>query len=276
MDTLSLLEAIVLGIVQGVTEFLPVSSSGHLVLFGALFQIDQPGMIYEIFLHFGTLIAVFVAFWPDVKLLFKSGIKLITSPTQIPKLIKTDQGCGLFFTIVIATIPIVIVGLFFQDWITGLFNNPRLAGYMLILTGTIIFISDRFTKGEKKLAEISSQDGFLIGIGQALAIFPGLSRSGTTIAAGLFRKIDRESAARFSFLLSIPAILGSQVLAIKDLFTVSISGQALLFMIIGTIIAALTGYFAIRLLLNFVRKGRLIVFSYYTWAVGLLVVLINR
>jgi undecaprenyl-diphosphatase len=270
-----LFEAIVLGIVQGLTEFLPVSSSGHLVLFGALFQIEEPGMVFEVLLHFGTLIAIFIVFWSDVVMLVKSGLRLLTNPTRISKLAAEDEGCRVVVNIIIATVPIVIVGLLFKDWITGLFSSPVFTGVMLMITGTILFISDRVQKGLVNMKSMTFLDGLFIGLGQAFAVLPGISRSGTTIAAGLFRKLDRESAARFSFLLSIPAVLGSQVLAVKDLIAYPATQQSMLYMVIGAAFAALTGYLAIKLLLNFVRKGRLVIFSYYTWFVGLLVLVLG-
>lgn len=272
---MNLFEAIVLGIVQGLTEFLPVSSSGHLVLFSAMFKIQEPGMVFEVMLHFGTLIAIFLAFWPDVVMLVKSGFRLLTHPREIVRLVKEDEGCRLVLSIVVATIPIVIIGLLFKDWITGLFSSPVFTGAMLLVTGTILYISDRVKKGTLVMEKMGILDAIFIGLGQGLAVLPGISRSGTTIAAGLLRKLEREDAARFSFLLSIPAVLGSQVLAVKDLLTYPLAQDSLLNMIIGTVFAAVTGFLAIKLLLNFVRRGRLVMFSYYTWFVGLLVLVLS-
>jgi len=275
VDTVSYLQAIILGIVQGLTEFLPVSSSGHLVLFESLFRINEPTLAFEIFLHLGTLIAVFAAFWQEIVLLICSVIKMLRKPMQIPQLVKADGGCRLVVMLIVATIPIVIVGLWLQDWITQLFRDPKVTGLMLIVTGTLLYLSSRVSRGKKNLEQIRYADALFIGSGQALAVLPGLSRSGTTIAAGLLRGIERENAARFSFLLSIPAVLGSQVLAIKDVLTLPTGSVSIGVMATGTVAAAITGYLAIKLLINFVRRGKLTIFAYYTWCIGLLVVLFN-
>ncbi|NLM25712.1 MAG: undecaprenyl-diphosphate phosphatase [Firmicutes bacterium] len=268
---MNLLEAIFLGVIQGITEFLPVSSSGHLVLFSSLLGIQEANLTYEIFLHFGTLLAVFFAFKPDIMLLIQAFIKLIKAPGDFKQLYQTDSGVKMLIAIIIGTLPLVFVGLFVQDFIRDLFSSPKFTGYMLLLTGTILFISSKVNDGKKEIERISMLDGLIIGLGQACAVVPGLSRSGTTIATGLLKGLERESAARFSFLLSIPAILGAQVLAIGDLFSAEAISTPLWMMLIGTLVSAIVGYLAIKLLLKFVRQGRLIIFSYYTWAVGLLV-----
>lgn len=272
---MNVFEAVFLGIIQGLTEFLPVSSSGHLVLFGSLLGINEPTIAFEVLLHFGTLIAIFIAFWSDVVGLWKGFIKLVSRPREIRQLINDDPQCRMIYLIVIATIPTVLVGLIFKDWITQLFNTPVFTGFMLLVTGTILFISDRISYEKKDMNQITFKDGLAIGLSQALAILPGISRSGTTIACGLLRGVKRENAARFSFLLSIPAILGSQILAFEELFLSQSATTPLWILLIGTAISAFTGYFAIRLLLQFVRRGRLIVFSYYTWFVGLLVIFMH-
>ncbi|HOB08116.1 MAG: undecaprenyl-diphosphate phosphatase [Limnochordia bacterium] len=271
---MDLVQAVILGIVQGMTEFLPISSSGHLVLFGALLKVDEPGMLLEIMLHFGTLIAVFAAFWRETALLAKAVFIMLGNPTKIGKLVKENPGCRLVVIILLATVPAAVFGLAANDWLARLFDNPRFTGAMLCVTGTILFLSNRARPGGKTLEEIGSGDGLAIGFAQALAVLPGISRSGTTIAAGLFRGINRESAAKFSFLLSIPAVLGSQLLAVKELVDNPAVGVPLPAAVVGTVTAAVSGYFAIRLLLNFVRRGRLTVFSYYTWIVGLIVLLL--
>ncbi len=272
---MSLFEALILAVVQGITEFLPVSSSGHLVLFSHLLGIHEPTIAYEILLHFGTLGAIFVAFWSDTHSLIQSGLRIIRQPKQIVHLWKTDPGVRILLAIIIGTLPTVVVALLAKDFIVSLFRAPGLTGYMLIVTGTIIYITDRATKGKKPVDQITLVDGLIIGIGQTLAILPGISRSGTTIGTGLLRGLDRESAARFSFLLTIPAILGAMILAIDDLLIAQTVTTPFWILTVGTLLSGITGYLAIQLLLQFVRKGRLIVFSYYTWAVGLLIILLQ-
>lgn len=273
---MSLIQAIFLGLLQGLTEFLPVSSSGHLVLFSSLIGVNEPSIVFEILLHFGTLVAVFIFFWQDIIKLIKSGINLIMHIGNTRAIIRTDPYASVVVMIIIGSIPTVIVALLFKDIVSELFNAPAFTGYMLIVTGTILFISSKVRPGKKQLEKLGIIDGLVVGVGQALAVLPGISRSGTTIAAGLLRKIKREDAARFSFLLSIPAILGSQVFAIEELFVTKTVEASLGVMLIGTVVAAVVGYVAIKLLLSFVRCGRLGYFSYYTWFVGLLVVLLSR
>ena len=273
---MGLLEAVILAVVQGLTEFLPVSSSGHLVLFSYILGVNQPSIAYEVLLHFGTLIAVFIAFWRDIVALFQAGLKIISNPKAFPRLIDEDADVRMLVALCIGTIPAVIVALLLESQIEGLFAAPGLTGIVLLITEGVLFITERYSKiialkGKSLKESVSILDGLIIGIGQAFAIVPGLSRSGTTIGFGLWRGLRREEAARFSFLLSIPAILGATVLAIGDL----ISGQvnaSISTLIIGTIVAAITGYVAIKFLLQIIKKGRLVYFSYYVWAVGLTII----
>lgn len=271
---MQLWEALVLAMVQGFTEFLPVSSSGHLVLASTLLGVREPTITYEILVHFGTLIAIFVVFWQDILLLIGAAVKLVKNPKGIGKLWQQDAGVRMVLAIVVGTLPAVIVGLFFKDVIEQLFGSPHFVGYMLIITGTVLFVSDRVVLGKKRVEDISLLDGLIIGVGQALAVLPGVSRSGTTIATGLFRGLSKESAARFSFLLTIPAILGGMVLAIDDLAAGKVETPGWI-LISGTILAAITGYLAIKILLQVVRKGKLSWFAYYTWAVGALIIVLR-
>lgn len=271
---MNLLESVFLGFIQGITEFLPVSSSGHLVLFSNLLGIQEPNLNFEILLHFGTLIAVFFAFRTDIGDIVQSGVKLIKAPKDFKYLWENDPGVRMIVAIIVGTLPLVFIALFVQDLVSALFTSSKFTGYMLLVTGTIIYASSKVRGGKKEVGRISIIDGLIIGLGQACAVFPGLSRSGATIATGLFRGLERESAARFSFLLSIPAILGAQVLAFGDLFVVQAASTPLWIMAAGMLVSAITGYLAIKLLLSFIKQGRLIVFSYYTWAVGLLVILL--
>lgn len=271
---MSIIEAAFLGIIQGLTEFLPVSSSGHLVLFTQLLKVQEPSLVFEVVVHVGTLLAVLVVFWEEVLLLITSFFKLLVNPKQAKTLVQTDSGCALLWGIILATLPVVILALIFKERIESLFMSSLFVGFALLITGTILYLSQRVETGGKDLTGISSVDAFLIGLGQALAVLPGVSRSGTTIAVGLARGLDRDSAARFSFLLSIPAILGALVFSLDDLFggTTSIGSGAL---ITGLFASAITGYLAIHLLLDLVKRGKLIWFSYYTWFIGALVILLS-
>ncbi|HHW72106.1 MAG TPA: undecaprenyl-diphosphate phosphatase [Firmicutes bacterium] len=266
-------QAIVLGIVQGLTEFLPVSSSGHLVLFSELFGVQTQSLVFEVTVHVGTLLAVLAVFWGEVKLLFASLIKLLRSPKQAKTLLKDDPGCRLLLALVLGTLPAVLVALILKEQVERLFSSTLFTAVMLLVTGAILYAAEKRSAVRGRSAP-SYADALVIGCGQAAAILPGLSRSGTTIAVGLFRGLDRESAARFSFLLSMPAILGGLVLSLIDL----VSGTAALevgALVAGLVSAAITGYLAIRFFLGMVRRGKLVWFSYYTWLVGAAVIIVH-
>ena len=260
---MSVLEAIILGIVQGLTEFLPVSSSGHLVLLQKIFGINEPGLFFDTMLHAGTLIAVFVVLWKDIWEILKKPIQKLT----------------LF--LIIATIPAVIAALTFGDAIEDIFKSAKYLGFCFLITTVLLvtaeFLSKRGAKNtQQKAAVKENKMNFLhalfIGVMQAIAIPPGISRSGATISGALFCKIDRDLAARFSFLLSIPAILGAVVLQSKDLIK---SGSAeetnMIAIIAGTIAAAITGFFAVKLMLKIIREKSLYGFAIYTGILGVLV-----
>lgn len=271
---MTIIEAVFLGIIQGLTEFLPVSSSGHLVLFSQLLKVDNPTLVFEIVVHVGTLLAVFVAFRSDVLLLIKSFWKFVRHPAQAKELVRTDPGCNLLFNLVLATLPVVGLALIFREKIEQVFQSSLFVGFMLIITGTLLFLSERVRISQKDLAKLAASDAFLIGIGQAFAVLPGISRSGATIAVGRARGLDRHSSARFSFLLSIPAIIGALVFSLDDLVNSS-SGLGGGPIIAGLIASAVTGYLAIHLLLNLIRRGKLVWFSYYTWFIGAIIVVLG-
>ncbi|HHY09280.1 MAG TPA: undecaprenyl-diphosphate phosphatase [Firmicutes bacterium] len=271
---MSALQAIFLGIVQGLTEFLPVSSSGHLVLFSQLMEIKETSLVFEIVVHGGTLLAVLLVLRADVILLIRSFFKLLKQPKRLSELIKEDPGCRLLANLVYATLPVVILALIFKEQIENLFLQSIFVGFMLIITGTVLFISERLAAGPKKLGNLKLPDAAAIGLAQAVAVLPGISRSGSTIAMGRARGLARADAARFSFLLSIPAILGALVFSLKDLTkgAAHIPAGSLW---LGFIAAAVTGYGAIHLLLNLIKQRKLIWFAYYTWVVGAAVVLLS-
>lgn len=271
---MTIIGAIFLGIIQGLTEFLPVSSSGHLVLFSHLLDVQEPSLVFEIVVHVGTLLAVLVVFKKELLLLIASFFKILRNPKDAKSLVHGDSGCRLLWGIVLATLPVVILAVLFKDQIEQLFASSLFVGFMLIITGTILYVTERQKMRRKDLAKLSAVDALVIGTGQAVAILPGISRSGTTIAMGLARGLDRESAARFSFLLTIPAILGALVFSIDDLVggTMAVGAGAL---VAGLVAAALTGYLAIHFLLNLIKKGKLVWFSYYTWFLGSLVIVLH-
>ncbi|MCP3738924.1 undecaprenyl-diphosphate phosphatase [Rossellomorea sp. BNER] len=254
---LSKIEAFILGIIQGLTEFLPISSTGHLYLGRHIFGLDDAGLFLDTMLHIGTLLAIFVVYQKEL-------LYMIRHPFS-----------KLSFVLIIGTIPAVIVGLLFEDFFDTISKSGTTIGWEFLITGAIMFWADGVKDGFKKLEEINYKDAFVIGSFQAAAIFPALSRSGLTIAAGLLRKLDRQTAAYFSFLLSTPAILGGIVLQSKELFTGSMEAISFTSLLIGTTSAAIFGYFAIVTMVNFLKKHSLKIFSYYVWALGSLILILQ-
>jgi undecaprenyl-diphosphatase len=273
---MDILQAIIIGIVQGLTEFLPVSSSAHLVFTPYLLGTES-SLAFDTLLHIGTLVAVVVYFWNDLVHMFKS---FIASLADIPHRkfregLREDQFKKLAWMILIGTIPAGLAGIFFKDFFEGLFNNIPAVGVFLIITGFLLYASEmvsRKTKDKTSLKEMTIKNSILIGIAQACAIAPGISRSGATISTGLFLGLERELAARFSFLLSIPAILGAALVQVHDISSlVDISTGAT---IAGVIAATISSYLAIKLMLKLISNRDLLVFSYYCWIVGPLAIII--
>ncbi|MBN2281907.1 MAG: undecaprenyl-diphosphate phosphatase [Candidatus Marinimicrobia bacterium] len=265
---MNFIESLLLGMIQGLTEFLPVSSSGHLVIFQKLLGIASDNLAFEIIVHLGTLMSVFVVFYNDLLNLIKSLCIGIRNPKSA---YIQDEYFKLAIQIMVGTIPAVFAGLLFKDFFERIFHNSSLVGITLIITGAILLSTKFLNKIDKKLSLINS---LLIGTGQALAIFPGISRSGTTISTALFCGISKREAARFSFLLSIPAILGAAVLEIKDLIISGISGQQILSLATGFLSSFLVGYLAIRFLLNIINKGKFFWFAPYCFLAGLFVLIL--
>jgi undecaprenyl-diphosphatase len=268
---MSIWEALILGIIQGATEFLPVSSSGHLVLMQKIFGISEPALFFDTALHAGTLIAVVVVLWRDV-----SGI-----------LRRIFQPLTLYLAI--ATIPAVITALLFRGRIEEAFSSASFLGFAFLLTSALLFLSEKISGSAKKRShaglelpgksqskeKMNSISALVIGLLQAVAVIPGVSRSGATISAALFRRLDRDFAARFSFLLSIPAILGALVLQAISLVKAggAAVSDATLPIVVGTLSACIVAFFSVRLALKIVREHSLVGFSIYTGILGLLVLI---
>ena len=264
--------SILMGIIQGVAEFLPISSSGHLALFQTFFgmeNVEEKYMFFTVLLHFGTLISVCVVYWRDIVEMIREfflGIAALVG--------KKDAGVAppparrMVMLIIIGTLPLFVM-VFLQDAVNRLFSNSIMVSCALLVTGFVLFFSDRMAKGRKNVRNATIADALIVGCGQALAVIPGLSRSGTTISVGMLRGFDRSFAVRYSFLLSLPAILGANVLEIKDAVEAGINMEELPMYIVGVVVAAVVGYFAIRLVKSLSDKGKFGKFAYYCWAVGL-------
>jgi len=256
---LELIEAVVLGIVQGLGEFLPISSSAHLVLTPWLFGWRDPGLAFDVALHLGTLVAVVAYFWRDWLLLAQGGLKGGM----------TREG-RLFWYLVVATIPGGLAGMALEHYAATVFRTPPLVGTMLILMGVVLYWADHRGARARGIWQVGWRDALLIGFSQTLAIIPGVSRSGATIAAARFLGLEREAATRFSFLLSTPIILGAGVFSMKD---IGISDLTLPFWA-GVTASAVTGFAAIAFLLRFVVTRNFNVFVWYRGLLGLVVILL--
>ena len=267
------LQYVLLGIVQGLTEFLPVSSSGHLVLFKSLFGMEMGGsLLGEVLLHMGTLVAVFICFWPDIAALLREIILFI------PRLIKKESvntPSGRMLLLVLLTLVPLAVLVPFKDHIERIYQYPLLVGIALLVTGVVLVLSDRTRRGNKDITAANWLDALVIGLAQAFALTPGLSRSGMTISAGLFRGFTRAFAVKFSFIMGIPAILGSFVLETKDALEAGIVLQDILPALVGMVVSAVFGYLAIRFVQFIVKKDKFAYFAYYCFAAGLVTVLIT-
>ena len=261
---MNILQSIFLGIIQGLTEFLPVSSSGHLVFFQSLMGLKEPPIFFDIMLHLGTLLAVVVYFWTDIwKIAQGLGAVLKRKHKNLPQV-------KLFLLIILASIPTGLMGILFKDWFESFFSKPKLVGGMLLITGLVLWIT-RFAKKEgKPLEQIGWFDAILIGIAQGAAIIPGISRSGATISTGLFCGLDRELSGKFSFLLSIPAILGATLLEFRKIDMASELGTVL----IGTAVAFGVGILALTFLMKIIKMGRIFNFSYYCCGMGILMIIL--
>ena len=274
METITYLQAIIMGLVQGLAEFLPVSSSGHLVLSKFILGAELgTSALFEILLHVGTLLAVFVFYWKDVLNLIKEGLLLIK---DLVLLVLKGKKFELYLKrkmvvfIIIASIPTAILGLLMEAFLEDLFLSSVIAvGFALLVTGTMLMMIRKMPKGNKTLEEMKGRDAVTIGLVQGIATIPGISRSGSTVTAGLFCGLDKEFAFRFSFLMSIPAILGAAVLKLMDVDAADLAANAGPYAV-GMVVAALVGYASIRWLKNLIQKDQFHYFGYYCLAVGLI------
>lgn len=260
---MSYLESIILGLIQGLTEFLPVSSSGHLVLAQNLFGVNESGISFEIIVHLGSLLAVLIFFYKDIFVLIKSLSKIFSSnKTQEDK-----SNLMIISYLLFATIVTAILGLIFKDYFTSLYDMPLVVAGMLIFTGIILYLSDITPEGNIETKNIGFFRAIFIGLGQALAIIPGISRSGTTIAFSLFAKMKRSHAARFSFLLSIPAILGAAVLDMGEMSSLNVHQTTVY--LSGAVAAFVSGFAVIAILIKLIQKKQLKFFSFYCWMIAI-------
>jgi undecaprenyl-diphosphatase len=263
---------LILGVVQGLTEFLPVSSSGHLVLLQKMTGIDSPALLFDICVHVGTLLAVLLFFYKDIVSMI---VSICKAPGKIKnsswQSVKDDPQMQMVLFIIVGTIPTGLMGLFFRKQADILFGSISLVGGMLIITGCFLLVTRFAQHGNRSIKDMTLWEALFLGFIQGLAIIPGISRSGATITAALLIKMDRPVAGRFSFLLSIPSILGALVLELKEPVGDPVFSYPMIF--IASMVSFFVGYIALRILLNVVDKGRLYYFSPYCMAIGGLTIL---
>lgn len=251
-------QAVLLGIIQGLSEFLPISSSGHLVLAPWLFGFSDPGLAFDVALHMGTLVAVVLFFWRD-------WLNVFHIRRDMPEY--SLENPHMLLLLVVATIPGILAGVMLEKEAETIFRHPLIVASTLVVFGGLLFFADRFGRQHRSFGTLSMRDALVIGCSQALAIVPGVSRSGITITAALFRGLDRVSAARFSFLLSTPIIFGAAVSHASDF--VAIGWNPIFFA--GIVSSAVSGYFAIAGLLRFVGRVSYRVFFWYRLGLSLLI-----
>ena len=267
-----------LGFVQGVAEFLPISSSGHLSLlqnFLGLQSAEESNLFLDVVLHLGTLISVFIYYWNDIVSMVKEffrGCGALAHPDPREKHIPPARRMVLL--VIIGTLPLFVI-LPFKKYIDLLYNNTWFIACALLVTGCLLFISDRLSKGHKAERSTSVLDVIIIGFSQALATVPGLSRSGTTISTAMLLGCKREFAVRYSFLLSIPAVIGANILSLKDAAEGGIDWSLMPSYLLGVVVSAVVGYFAIRLVNALSNKGKFGNFAYYCWGVGILALILS-
>ena len=274
---MDLIEAFILGVLQGITEFLPISSSGHLALGKILLGSEvESGITYEVVVHFGTLVSIMYYYRTELSRLFGSGVRFLLNSA------KEKESADVHFLgmILISMIPAFMVGFTLKDQVEAIFSNPLLVSLMLLITGFLLF-STKFIPNriqENGTSHVAAAGGgapigiaksFAIGLAQACAMIPGISRSGSTITMALWLGVDRETAANFSFIMVIPVIGGAMLLQVLDLLEVGIQGAALQVLVVGFLSSAISGYFALKYLIIILKKSGFYLFSFYCWAVGL-------
>lgn len=262
---MGLFEALVLGIVQGLTEFLPISSSGHLVIVPALLDWPQPSLIFDATVHLATLVAVVAVFQSDIRSMIVAWWRGLLHR----KPLETVEA-RLAWWVVLGTIPGVLVGILFQQTLEDLFSSPRAAASFLLVTALIMVVAELFGGRRREMRSLKWYESLLIGVGQAAAIAPGISRSGATISTGMYLGLNREAAARFSFILAIPIIAGAWLVQFIDFFRQGAATAEVSLLVVGFAAALVSGYLAIRFLLAFLRQRPLYVFAAYCVVAGIL------
>jgi len=267
---------ILLGLIQGLTEFFPVSSSGHLVIAKYFLKLYLPGAAFEAFVHFGTVLAVIALFRKEIKELvisFFNSIYKLFQGEDWSNILKNNSFSKFAWYLIISSIPAAIIGYAFSLYFEILFNKAIITSLMLIITGFLLWFGNKnYTRGNKNILEITYKDAIFIGLAQAIAIIPGISRSGLTIFAGLYRNLNREFAAKYSFILSIPIILGATIFKIGELSSLNINTTTL---ILSGMAALISGYGAMKIFIRLLKNRKIYIFSYYLWILSTVTIWIS-
>ncbi len=271
------MKAIILGIVQGLTEFLPVSSSGHLAILQNLMQVDEDSILFfAAMLHFGTLISIIIVYFKDISILIKEFFMVILELVTGKGLnIHKNVHRKLGLMIITACIPTAIIGIGFSDFFESLYKSVASVGVGLMITGTLLWLSERISKGNKTIKSMKYGDALIVGLFQGAAIAPGISRSGATIVGSLFRGLNKELTVKFSFLISLPAVLGAGGIEFVKALDQGMNGTSYGVLFAGILASAISGYAAIRVMIQLVTSKKLHYFSYYTWALGIIIILLT-
>lgn len=265
------IEAIVLGLVQGLAEFLPISSSGHLALLQNIFGVEgDKVLLFAVLLHVGTLVSVFIIYWKDIW-------ELVVELVLTIKDLCTGKGLRLAerpvrklgIMIIVATIPTAAIGLLFNDFFEGLYTSMISVGIGFLITGGIMFLAEKMSSANKGIEKMNFRNAIFVGVLQGIAIYPGISRSGSTLVGGLVTGLKREFAVKFAFLISIPSILGSVVLELPDAIKAGTDAALIGPIAAGVVVAAVSGFFAIKTMIKIVSNKKLSYFSYYVWVLGI-------
>jgi undecaprenyl-diphosphatase len=260
---INVFQAILLGIVQGATEFVPVSSSGHLVIVPWLLRWPEPGVAFDTMLHLGTLLAVVLVFWKELWSLARAGVRSV-----IARRIETTEA-RLAWWVLLATIPAALMGIALEHQFEALFSTPPLVAAFLLVTGIWLVLAERLGRRERRAEDLNVWQSLLVGAAQGLAIAPGISRSGATMGTGMLLGLKRDDAARFSFMLSAPIILGAGLMQARKLLSLPDLAAQGLPILFGFLAAFVTGYACIRILLSYLRDHNLYIFAAYCWILGL-------
>ena len=275
---MTILESVFLGLIQGLAEFLPISSSGHLSIFQNFFRISAGGesnLLFDVLLHLGTLVSVCVVYWHDLVSIVRELLDMVHSAGHpVPGEKKRYPAVRLLVMMFFATLPLFLV-LPLQDSVEKLYDSTLFIGIALLLTGAMLYVADRMPKGHKTEKNMRVVDALVVGLCQGIATMPGLSRSGTTITAGMATGLNRQFAVKFSFLISIPAVLGANLLSLVKAIKAGVDTALLPTYLVGTLAAMVVGYFALNLVKYISRKGKFGWFAYYCWAVGVLTLILT-